>query len=111
MAKIIVDKSGDKSQGKAPGGFKNPFSRSSSKAAARSAASQAPRGAISAKPEGRIRTFFREVRVEMTKVTWPPRKELITSTGAVIVAVIVTGIYIGVFDFIWNLLIREVKLG
>ena len=38
-----------------------------------------------------MRTFFREVRVEMSKVTWPPRKELITSTGVVIVAVIIAG--------------------
>ena len=113
MAKIIVDKSADKFQGKLPGGLKNPFSRSGLKASgARSAStSAAPRGTVTAKPEGRLRTFLREVKVEMTKVTWPPRKELITATGAVIVAVIITGIYIGIFDFIWNLIIRKVGLG
>jgi len=58
-----------------------------------------------------VRTFLREVRIEMTKVTWPPRKELLTATGVVIVAVIIAGVYIGVFDFIWNLIVRAVKLG
>jgi preprotein translocase subunit SecE len=68
-------------------------------------------GTVAAKPQGRVRTFLREVRVEMSKVTWPPRKELITSTGVVIVAVIIAGVYIGVWDFVWNLIVRAVGLG
>jgi preprotein translocase subunit SecE len=110
MAKTVVDKSADKSSGSALGGLKSAFSRSSSKASA-ARPTAAPRGTVSAKPEGRMRSFFREVKVEMTKVTWPPRKELITATGAVIIAVVVTGVYIGVFDFVWNLIIRAVGLG
>ena len=58
-----------------------------------------------------MRTFFREVRVEMKKVTWPPRKELITSTGVVLVAVVIASVYIGVWDFIWNTIVRLVGLG
>jgi preprotein translocase subunit SecE len=110
MARTVVDKSADKTPGKAPGGLKGALSRSASKASAVRPAS-APRGTVATKPQGRVRTFFREVRVEMTKVTWPARKELITATGAVIVAVVVTGVYIGVFDFVWNLIIRAVGLG
>jgi preprotein translocase subunit SecE len=63
------------------------------------------------KPAGRMRNFFREVRIEMSKVTWPPRKELITSTGVVIVAVLIAAVYIGVFDLIWNTIMRAVGLG
>ena len=109
MAKTVVDKSADKASGKALGGLKGAFTRSSSKASSARPTS-APRGSVTTKPEGRVRTFFREVRVEMTKVTWPQRKELITATGAVIIAVVVTGIYIGVFDFVWNLIIKAVGL-
>ena len=109
MAKTAIDKSADKASGKALGGLKGALTRSSSKAATARPTS-APRGSVSVKPAGRVRTFFREVKVEMTKVTWPPRKELITATGAVIVAVVVTGVYIGVFDFIWNLIIKAVHL-
>jgi preprotein translocase SecE subunit len=47
----------------------------------------------------------------MSKVTWPPRKELLASTGVVIIAVVIAGVYIGVFDFIWNVIVRSVGLG
>lgn len=110
MAKTIVDKSADKAQGKVPGGFRSMLSRSSSKASAVRPTS-APRGAVSTKPAGRVRTFLREVRVEMTKVTWLQRKELLQATAAVIIAVIVTGVYIGVFDFVWNIIVKAVGLG
>ncbi len=66
---------------------------------------------MATKPHGRMRTFFREVRIEMRKVTWPPRKELIKSTGVVIVAVIIAAVFIGVFDFIWNLVVQVGEFG
>jgi preprotein translocase subunit SecE len=117
MAKIVGDKitSGKPgTTGKAPakqssGPLRNVFSRSSSATGSRQ--STGPRGSVTTKPQGRLRTFFREVRIEMSKVTWPPRKELITSTGVVIVAVIIAGVYIGVWDFIWNVIVRAVGLG
>ena len=71
MAKSVSDKTmGNKAQAsKAPakqssGAIKNVFSRSSSPAAPKQ--SQGPRGAVVAKPVGRTRTFFREVRIEMS---------------------------------------------
>jgi len=117
MAKSVSDKAVSKAPattGKAPtkqssGGIKNPFSRSSSNTAAKQ--TTGPRGTVATKPHGRLRTFLREVRIEMSKVTWPPRKELITSTGVVLVAVIIAGVYIGVWDFIWNLMVRAIGLG
>ena len=118
MAKSVNDKTvsskAPAASGKAPakessGGLKNPFSRSSSGASSKQ--TSGPRGTVAAKPHGRLRTFLREVRIEMSKVTWPPRKELITSTGVVIVAVIIAAVYIGVFDFRWNLVVQSVNLG
>jgi len=110
MAKEIVDKSAAKAQAKPAGGLKSVISRSTSRAAA-VRPTAVPKGTVSTKPHGRIRNFLREVRVEMTKVTWPARKELLTMTGVVIVAVIIAGVYIGVFDFIWSLIVRSVGLG
>lgn len=110
MAKIVSDKSGGKAQAKEVTGLRSALSRSTSRVAA-SRPTSSPRGAVSAKPHGRVRTFFREVRIEMSKVTWPPRKELLQATGVVIVAVIIAGVYIGVFDFIWNIIVRSVGLG
>ncbi len=110
MAKIVSDKTTGKVPAKEPGGLKSALSRSSSRVAAAKPTS-APRGAVSGKPHGRIRTFLREVRVEMSKVTWPARKELLTATAVVIIAVVIAGVYIGVFDFIWSVIIRSVGLG
>ena len=86
------------------------FSRGSG-ALAEDKHSATPRGTVSTKPVGRMRTFFREVRIEMKKVTWPPRKELIKSTGVVIVAVAIAAVFIGVFDALWNWLIDVSELG
>ena len=73
--------------------------------------SATPRGTVSTKPAGRMRTFFREVRIEMKKVTWPPRKELIKSTGVVIVAVAIAAVFIGLFDRLWILIVEVSGLG
>jgi len=73
--------------------------------------SATPRGTVSTKPAGRMRTFFREVRIEMKKVTWPTRKELIKSTGVVVVAVVAAAAFIGAFDALWNWLVSVAKLG
>ncbi len=43
--------------------------------------------------------FLREARVELSKVTWPTRKETIASTVVVVVTVFVTTVFLGVVDF------------
>ncbi len=110
MTKSASDNSGNKAQAKQSGGFRNPLSHSSARTSV-VRSSGAPRGTVVTKPVGRVRTFFREVKVELSKVTWPPRKELLTSTGVVIIAVIIAGVFIGAFDYIWNIIVRAVGLG
>ena len=46
----------------------------------------------------RIQRFLSEVKVEMSKVSWPTLEELRNSTKVVIVAVILITIFIGVVD-------------
>jgi preprotein translocase subunit SecE len=48
----------------------------------------------------KIKQFFKEVRLELTKVTWTTREELIYSTIIVIVVSIVLAIFIGVVDVV-----------
>ncbi|MBN1104610.1 MAG: preprotein translocase subunit SecE [Deltaproteobacteria bacterium] len=43
--------------------------------------------------------FLRESRMELKKVKWPSRKELLASTGAVIVLSLLVGVYLGIIDF------------
>jgi len=45
-----------------------------------------------------VRDYVKDVRVEMNKVSWPPRRELRDSTIVVIVMVIVISIFIGIVD-------------
>ncbi len=110
MAKTVSEKSASKTPKKEVGGLKSALSRSASRVTAARSTS-APRGAVSGKPHGRVRTFLREVRIEMGKVTWPARKELLQATAVVIIAVVIAAVYIGVFDFIWNTVVRTVGLG
>jgi preprotein translocase subunit SecE len=46
----------------------------------------------------KIKQFFREVKVEMHKVVYPNREELIGSTWVVIVTVMVISLFLGVVD-------------
>lgn len=46
----------------------------------------------------KLKRFLREVRVELTKVTWPTMEELRGSTGVVIITVLVLTAFIGVVD-------------
>ncbi len=45
-----------------------------------------------------ISDYIRDVRVEMSKVSWPSRRELRDSTLVVIVMVFVVAIFIGIVD-------------
>ncbi|MBI4574605.1 MAG: preprotein translocase subunit SecE [candidate division NC10 bacterium] len=44
--------------------------------------------------------FLKEVRVEMKKVTWPQRKEIIGSTAVVIVASFLVSFFLGFVDLV-----------
>ena len=46
----------------------------------------------------KIKEFFREVKVEVKKVVFPTKEELIGSTWVVIITVIVISLFLGVVD-------------
>jgi preprotein translocase subunit SecE len=46
----------------------------------------------------KIKKFLKEVRLELTKVTWTTREELIYSTMVVILVSIILSIFVGVID-------------
>lgn len=43
-------------------------------------------------------TFFRDVRAEAKKTTWPTRKETLQSTGIVLVMVVITATFFLAID-------------
>ena len=46
----------------------------------------------------RVVLFFREVKVEIKKISWPQRNETIASTSIVIIIVLIIGIFLGIVD-------------
>jgi preprotein translocase subunit SecE len=56
------------------------------------------KAAVRPRPFTALSEYVKDVRVEMSKVTWPTRRELRESTLVVIVMVFVISIFIGVVD-------------
>jgi preprotein translocase subunit SecE len=48
----------------------------------------------------KLRSFLREVRVEMEKVTWPGRQEVRAATLVIIALVLLLAAFIGGVDFV-----------
>ena len=54
----------------------------------------------------RIREFLRGVTIEIKKVTFPKKDELVGSTWVVIVSVFIMSIYLGVVDLALSELVK-----
>ena len=49
-----------------------------------------------------VREYLKDVRGELTKVSWPTREELRDSTVVVIVTVLLVATFIGLVDYVLN---------
>ena len=58
------------------------------------------------KQNGRMKIFLKGVWSELKKVHWPSRKQLITYTGVVVVAVLVMSLAISLFDWVIGTLLK-----
>lgn len=59
----------------------------------------------------KILQFFREVRVEIKKVTWPTRKETLASTVVVLITSIIIGAFLGIVDFLLSSGVERILRG
>jgi preprotein translocase subunit SecE len=50
----------------------------------------------------RLIEFLKEARLELKKVSWPSRKELVSATSLVIVVSIIAGLFLGILDIIFS---------
>jgi preprotein translocase subunit SecE len=48
----------------------------------------------------KVAQFLREVKVEIKKVVWPTRKELIASTTVVLLVTFIVATYLGLVDYL-----------
>ena len=51
--------------------------------------------------------FLREVKTELKKVTWPSRKDTLSGTLVVLIAVFIIAIFLGIVDSGLSNLIKE----
>lgn len=52
--------------------------------------------------------YFKEVRSEMKHVSWPTRQQALVYTGVVIAVSLLVSAYLGVWDYVFSLVIRNI---
>jgi preprotein translocase subunit SecE len=52
--------------------------------------------------------FMSEVVLELSRVTWPAQKETMSATMIVIIMVLISGMILGLLDYIWTKLVQWV---
>ncbi len=59
----------------------------------------------------KLTNFVKDVRTEFSKVSWPTREDLVSSTGVVLVFSAIFAVFIGMFDliisFVWGMLLGQ----
>jgi preprotein translocase subunit SecE len=59
----------------------------------------------------KLTNFVKDVRTEFSKVSWPTREDLLSSTGVVLVFSAIFAVFIGMFDliisFVWGILLGQ----
>jgi preprotein translocase subunit SecE len=54
----------------------------------------------------KTKQFFREIKVELKKISWPQRKETIASTSVVLIIVMIVAFYLGIVDMILSRVVK-----
>jgi preprotein translocase subunit SecE len=54
--------------------------------------------------------YLREVWVELNWVDWPTRRELVSSTIVVVIVLLAMSIYLGFFDYVYTVLVKQFLL-
>ena len=58
------------------------------------------------KKRGRIKAWFREIRSELKKISWPSFKKVVAKTGIVLAVVLFFLVVVSAFDSLLALLLR-----
>jgi len=56
----------------------------------------------------KITGFFKDIKIEMAKVAWPTKDELIGSTVIVLVSLTILSVFIGVCDVILSKIVNVI---
>lgn len=58
------------------------------------------RSSAAAPKKGRIKKYFRDIRSEFKKITWPSKKQVWNNTLVVLVTVLIFGIVVWTLDYL-----------
>ncbi len=58
----------------------------------------------------KIANYFKEVRLELGKVTWSSRDDLVASTVVVLVSLAILSVFIGICDLLLSRIVNVVML-
>ncbi len=61
-------------------------------------------------PIERVTGYLREVWVELNRVDWPTRRELVSSTIVVVIVLLALSLYLGFFDYVYTVLVKRFLL-
>jgi len=64
--------------------------------------SETKKANIFARAAKAIGTYFRELKSELKKVTWPTVKQIRNNTGVVIAAMVVVAVIVALLDFVFQ---------
>jgi len=59
----------------------------------------------------RANIFLNEVAAELSKVTWPERKETVSSAGVVVVLISIAALILFLIDSLWRVAIQGMLMG
>ena len=77
---------------------------------AQRAARSAARPQAAPVEERRRSNFFAESWAELRKVEWPSQQQVISGTAVVIIASLITGVYLYANDELWSYVVKHVFL-
>ena len=56
----------------------------------------------------KTKTFLEDVQAELAKVTWPTRKETISTAQVVVVIIVIISFYLGACDMVLTTIIKSI---
>jgi len=54
----------------------------------------------------RLKRFFKDIYGEIKKIVWPNRRQVINNTGVVVVAVVISSVFISLIDYFFGLVTK-----
>ncbi|HPR39794.1 MAG TPA: preprotein translocase subunit SecE [Oscillospiraceae bacterium] len=54
----------------------------------------------------RLKRFFKDINGEIKKIVWPNRRQVINNTGVVVVAVVISSVFISLIDYFFGLVTK-----